>query len=109
MDNKVVLSLDILSSLTVSNPENTGCFNVPLPSVSSNLPVMVWIYGGGFMSGDTMGMNFFGHYLYSGQEIADRGNVIFVSVAYRLGPLGFLSTGDSHLPGRSNFHLGNAH
>lgn len=78
-------------------------------SVSSNLPVMVWIYGGGFMSGDTMGPNLLGNYLYSGQEMADRGNIIFVSVAYRVGALGFLSTGDSTLPGNGSFHLSNVH
>lgn len=66
---------------------------------------MVWIYGGGFMSGDAMGANLLGSYMYSGQEIADRGNVIYVSVAYRLGALGFLSTGDSTLPGKSNSSL----
>lgn len=70
---------------------------------------MVWIYGGGFMSGDTMGPNLLGTYLYSGQEIADRGNIVYVSVAYRLGALGFLSTGDSTLPGKSNSHFINVH
>lgn len=61
------------------------------------------------MSGDTMGPNILGNYLYSGQEIADRGNVVYVSVAYRLGALGFLSTGDSTLPGKSHSHLINLH
>lgn len=84
-------------------------FYVSCLSVSSNLPVMVWIYGGGFMSGDTLGSNLLGNYLYSGQEMADRGNIIFVSVAYRVGALGFLSTGDSTLPGNGSFHLSNVH
>ena len=48
-----------------------------------------------------MGANFLDNYLYSGQEIGDRGDVIVVTLGYRLGPLGFLSTGDSSLPGRS--------
>lgn len=61
------------------------------------------------MSGDTMGPNLLGTYLYSGQEIADRGNIVYVSVAYRLGALGFLSTGDSTLPGKSNSHFINVH
>ena len=67
--------------------------------VSTNLPVMVWIYGGAFLWGGSMGANFLNNYLYSGQEIADRGDVIVVTLGYRLGPLGFLSTGDSNLPG----------
>ncbi|XP_041667300.1 bile salt-activated lipase-like [Cheilinus undulatus] len=75
--------------------------------VSSDLPVMIWFYGGGFMVGGSMGPNFLNNYLYSGQEIADRGNVIVVSVGYRVGTLGFLSTGDSDLPG--NFGLWDQH
>lgn len=47
-----------------------------------------------------MGANFLNNYLYSGQEIADRGNVIVVTVGYRVGTLGFLSSGDSGLPGK---------
>ncbi|XP_074546531.1 bile salt-activated lipase-like [Halichoeres trimaculatus] len=68
-------------------------------SVSRDLPVMVWIYGGGFLAGGSMGANFLDNYLYDGQEIADRGNVIVVTFGYRVGTLGFLSTGDSDLPG----------
>ncbi|KAM3600368.1 uncharacterized protein V6R79_022172 [Siganus canaliculatus] len=75
--------------------------------VSSDLPVMVWIFGGGFLVGGSMGANFLDNYLYSGQEIADRGNVIVVTVAYRVGALGFLSTGDSSLPG--NYGLWDQH
>ncbi|XP_056288511.1 bile salt-activated lipase-like [Pseudoliparis swirei] len=68
-------------------------------SVSSDLPVMVWIYGGAFLAGGGMGANFLSNYLYDGQEIADRGNVIVVTLNYRVGTLGFLSTGESDLPG----------
>ncbi|CAJ1070930.1 bile salt-activated lipase-like [Xyrichtys novacula] len=75
--------------------------------VSSDLPVMIWFYGGGFMVGGSMGANFLNNYLYSGQEIADRGGVIVVSVGYRVGTLGFLSSGDSGLPG--NYGLWDQH
>ena len=68
--------------------------------MSSNLAVMVWIYGGGFLAGGSMGANFLDNYLYSGQEVADRGNVIVVTLGYRVGALGFLSTGDSDLTGK---------
>ncbi|MED6281674.1 hypothetical protein CHARACLAT_024080 [Characodon lateralis] len=68
-------------------------------SVATNLPVMVWIFGGGFLVGASFGANFLDNYLYSGQEIADRGNVIVVTLGYRVGSLGFLSTGDAGLPG----------
>ncbi|KAF3848709.1 hypothetical protein F7725_015206 [Dissostichus mawsoni] len=36
---------------------------------------------------------------FSGQELADRGNVIVVSIGYRVGSLGFLSTGEPELAG----------
>lgn len=56
----------------------------PAKSSSEKLPVMVWIYGGGFALGSTSAP------VYSGEQIAKLG-VVFVSVAYRLGPLGFMA------------------
>jgi para-nitrobenzyl esterase len=47
-------------------------------------PVMVWIYGGGFGIGMTSTP------LYDGANLARKG-VVLVSLAYRLGPLGFLA------------------
>ncbi|XP_078282044.1 bile salt-activated lipase-like [Rhinoraja longicauda] len=67
--------------------------------VSTNLPVMIWIYGGGFLAGAAHGPNFLNNYLYDGLEIATRGKVIVVTFNYRVGPLGFLSTGDANAPG----------
>ncbi|XP_032129806.1 bile salt-activated lipase-like, partial [Sapajus apella] len=67
--------------------------------VSRDLPVMVWIYGGAFLMGAGHGANFLKTYLYDGEEIAARGSVIVVTFNYRVGPLGFLSTGDANLPG----------
>jgi para-nitrobenzyl esterase len=60
--------------------------NVWTPSQSSDekLPVMVWIYGGGFAMGSTSIP------LYSGEQLAKIG-VIVVSIAYRVGALGFLA------------------
>jgi len=55
----------------------------PAKSDTERLPVMVWIYGGGFSSGSTADG------WYDGQQLAQKG-VIFVSIAYRVGPLGFL-------------------
>uniref|UniRef100_A0A4W4E5E5 Carboxylic ester hydrolase n=2 Tax=Electrophorus electricus TaxID=8005 RepID=A0A4W4E5E5_ELEEL len=67
--------------------------------VSTGLPVMLYIFGGGYLVGGSQGANFLNNYLYSGEEIADRGDVIVVTVNYRVGTLGFLSSGDSELPG----------
>ncbi|XP_073334200.1 bile salt-activated lipase-like [Pagrus major] len=101
-----------ISMLQTSSFGGEDCLylNIWVPhgqQVSSDLPVMIWFYGGGFMVGGSMGANFLNNYLYSGQEIADMGNVIVVSVGYRVGVLGFLSTGDSRLPG--NYGLWDQH
>ncbi|XP_037653412.1 bile salt-activated lipase [Choloepus didactylus] len=75
--------------------------------VSRDLPVMIWIYGGAFLMGSSQGANVLSNYLYDGEEIATRGNVIVVTFNYRVGPLGFLSTGDPNLPG--NYGLRDQH
>jgi len=49
-----------------------------------HLPVLVWIYGGGYRNGSAAMP------LYWGDRLARRG-VIVVTIAYRLGPLGFLA------------------
>lgn len=46
--------------------------------------MIVWIYGGGFVMG---GANCA---IYDGEELAKRG-VVFVSMNYRVGPMGFLA------------------
>ncbi len=45
-------------------------------------PVMVWIHGGGFFMGNGADLD--------GAHLSLRGNVVIVSINYRLGPLGFL-------------------
>ncbi|XP_029940825.1 bile salt-activated lipase-like [Salarias fasciatus] len=95
------LQLNLLQIDTMGD-EDCLYLNIWVPhgtTVSTNLPVMVWIYGGAFLLGGSMGANFLDIYLYDGQELADRGNVIVVTLGYRVGSLGFLSTGDSSMPG----------
>jgi para-nitrobenzyl esterase len=71
------------------NPENFSedCLylNVwtPAKTASDKLPVMVWIYGGGFAFGSTAEAS------YDGEALARHG-VVLVSIAYRVGMLGFL-------------------
>lgn len=57
--------------------------NVYAPTHARNLPVMVEIYGGGWVIG--------GANDYDGDVIATRGNVIVVTLNYRLGALGWLT------------------
>src|SRR5579863_8552784 len=48
------------------------------------LPVIVWIYGGGYINGSASMP------LYWGDRLAHKG-VVVITIAYRLGPLGFLA------------------
>jgi para-nitrobenzyl esterase len=54
------------------------------------LPVMVWIHGGAFLSGSTSLELQRGTPLYNGRRLAGRGAVV-VTINYRLGPFGFLA------------------
>ena len=56
----------------------------PAKKADEKLPVLVWIFGGGFQWGYTAEMEF------NGEPLAERG-VIVVSVAYRLGCFGFMA------------------
>ena len=60
--------------------------NVFTPAVNDGKkrPVMFWIHGGGFTSGN--GIEQDGYY---GENFARLGNVVFCSINHRLGPLGF--------------------
>ncbi|XP_069544158.1 bile salt-activated lipase-like [Brachyistius frenatus] len=75
--------------------------------LSTNLPVMVYLFGGAFLLGASNDVAFLGNSLYDGREMADRGGVIVVTVNYRVGTMGFLSTGDSRMPG--NYGLWDQH
>ena len=57
----------------------------PAHTPNERLPVMVWIHGGAFTAGMTSIP------LYEGTHLAQKG-VIVVSIAYRLGPFGFLAS-----------------
>ncbi|NXQ33337.1 CEL lipase, partial [Alaudala cheleensis] len=100
-----------LTQTDVRGSEDCLYLNIWVPQgrrqISTKLPVMVYIYGGAFLVGGSQGANFMDNYLYDGEEIAVRGNVIVVTINYRLGPLGFLSTGDENLPG--NYGLKDQH
>ncbi|XP_021025047.1 acylcarnitine hydrolase-like [Mus caroli] len=57
----------------------------------SNLPVMVWIHGGGLVAGMAS--------MHDVSVLAATEDVVVVTIQYRLGVLGFFSTGDQHARG----------
>jgi para-nitrobenzyl esterase len=69
-------------------PQSEDCLGLnvwtPAKSPSAKLPVMVWIYGGGFQIGATS------QSAYDGEALAARG-VVLVSINYRLGIFGFMA------------------
>nr|XP_002730994.1 PREDICTED: carboxylesterase 3B-like [Saccoglossus kowalevskii] len=56
--------------------------------------VMIWIHGGGFMIGS-------GSHMYDATALVALNDVIVVTLNYRVGAFGFLSTGDDVLPGNN--------
>ncbi|XP_063383716.1 carboxylic ester hydrolase-like [Cydia fagiglandana] len=78
----------------VVGSENCLYVNVHTPKLNAgaNLPVLVFIHGGAFMYGAGA--------LYDASNIMDW-DMVVVTLNYRLGPLGFLSTGDEQAPGNA--------
>ena len=77
-------------------PDSEDCLylNIYTPARESSqglLPVMVWIHGGGYFLGTGS--------TYNGTRLARQGGVVVVTINYRLGVFGFLSTEDSGMPG----------
>lgn len=65
--------------------------------VKKQLPVMVYIHGGGYFSGST------DITIYGPEYLMDTRDVVLVTVQYRLSLFGFLSSGDENCSG--NFGL----
>lgn len=61
-----------------------------LPEEGKFLPVMVWIHGGAFISGDAS--------LYMPTRLLDK-DIILVVIQYRIGSLGFFSLNNDDAPG----------
>ena len=93
--------MDSLDALLPSPPQaqSEDCLylNVWTPGLDDgSRPVMVWIHGGAFTLGSGS------EPMYSGANLARRGDVVVVTINYRLGALGFL-----HEPslGETNFGM----
>ena len=87
--NSVVL--DLLPAFVIREPQSEDCLylNIWTPRVDgSRRPVLVWIHGGAFTIGSGA------QPLYDGAPLAKRGDVVVVTINYRLGALGFLRLHD---------------
>ena len=82
-------------AVDIGEDEDCLYLNVFVPDKVADKPsghaVMIWVYGGSFSSGSAN--------LYNGTALAAVGNVIVVTINYRVGFFGFYSTGDSSAPG----------
>jgi len=71
---------------TQAQDEDCLYLNVFSPGLdNARRPVMVWIHGGGFNSGSGSSP------MYDGRTLSRRGDIVLVTINYRLGPLGFLN------------------
>ena len=72
--------------LIPKKPIDEDCLylNVWAKNTATKKPVLVYIYGGGFVSGGA------GCAIYDGKEMAEK-DVVFVSINYRVGVFGFLA------------------
>ncbi|XP_032586621.1 juvenile hormone esterase [Drosophila mojavensis] len=87
-----------MSGWLVSGEEDCLYLNVYRPQGNAGpLPVMVYFHFGGFFIGSASPLAIGPEFLMDTQQ------VVLVTVSYRLGPFGFLSTGDAHMSG--NFGL----
>jgi para-nitrobenzyl esterase len=66
--------------------ENCLGINVWTPGYKDNTkrPVMLWLHGGGFTSGNSIE-----HPEYHGENLSRQGDIVFCSLNHRLGPMGF--------------------
>lgn len=69
-------------------PTGEDCLNLSVwtpgdAASTAPRPVMVWIHGGGFLNGSSD--------IYNARWLATRGDMVVVTVNYRLGALGFLA------------------
>ena len=77
-----------LIPLDLGAPQNEDCLylNIWVPSSTNGIakPVMVWLHGGAYVLGSAS------QPLYNGHRLAKSGDVVVVTVNYRIGALGFL-------------------
>jgi para-nitrobenzyl esterase len=85
------IMIGALDAMVINDPQSEDCLylNVWTPGTDNKRrPVMVWIHGGAFAIGSGS------QAIYDGATLARRGDIVLVTVNYRIGPLGFLRLAD---------------
>merc|ERR1711959_574836 len=83
LENMIGMSLPSLNNPAPGISEDCLGLNVYAPALDENLPVMVWIHGGSLHAGSAP--------IYPGEVLANAGNVVVVTINYRLGFLGYFA------------------
>lgn len=85
---QVVSPQGVFNQRPTEEPQSEDCLylNVWTPGLdNARRPVLFWIHGGGFTGGSGSQPG------YKGSRLSARGNVVVVTINYRLGSLGFLN------------------
>lgn len=77
------------SAYTLEGEEDCLYLNVWSPSLTGSRPVMVFIHGGGNQQGSASEVSG-GTQMYFGKNMSSRGDVVVITIQYRLGMLGYL-------------------
>ncbi|XP_037526178.1 uncharacterized protein LOC119403307 [Rhipicephalus sanguineus] len=97
-----VFSARYLLWVPYDRPKSEDCLylNIWTPKLgaSAQLPVMAWLHGGDFQVGSPA------MWLDDGGNLAALGDVVVVTIAYRLQSYGFLYDGTEEAPGNQAFH-----
>lgn len=96
----VAPQIGVFSNIKYEGDEDCLFINVFTPKLPVNTadvlkPVMVYIHGGAFCIGSGNAQ------MHGPSHMMNTGEVVLVTMNYRLGALGFLSTGDSVIPGNN--------
>jgi len=87
--------LSLKLGLLVAHPQSEDCLHLnvftPAEPSAKPRPVMVWLHGGAFASGTAAGP------VYGGSRLARDGDLVVVTLNYRVGALGFLGVGSPNV------------
>lgn len=82
--NKFRLDFVMGSGDTIAEDEDCHFLTIHTPSCEGSRPVLVWIHGGAYVAGCGEEL------AYDGSGLAEMGDIVVVSMSYRLGVFGYL-------------------